>query len=263
MMRTVDDYCAEHPVTQPKLLHVFVRLHIRSVHVPREILTLLRSGYPDAAMARWRTLHEIATVMCLLSEQGEECAARYLDHQAVQAFEDARHYREAAERLGHGPLSDARYAKLRAAYLAAIHRYGKPFGKEYGWAAAALNGKPPTFTAIAEAVGRSHLRPYYRLASDNVHAGIMGALFKLGTVDPGKLLLGPTPVGLDEPGQNTALSLVLVLAQLLRVSPALDALVVVSAASSLADATVEQFASVGRALKVTTAGQRQRRKRRS
>lgn len=52
MMRTIDDYGAEHPATQPKLLHVLARLHIRSVHIAREILTLLRCGYPDAAMAR-------------------------------------------------------------------------------------------------------------------------------------------------------------------------------------------------------------------
>jgi len=69
------------------------------------------------------------------------------------------------------------------------------------------------------------MRPYYRLA-DNVHAGIMGALYKLGTVQRGKLLLEPTPVGLEEPGQNTALALAVCVAQLLRVCPALDALVI-------------------------------------
>ena len=263
MMRTIDDYGAEHPATQPKLLHVLARLHIRSVHVAREILTLLRCGYPDAAMARWRTLHELATVMCLLSDHGEECAVCYLDHQAVQEFEDAKRYQEAAEGLGRRQLSAVRYAKLRAARDAVVSRPGTAFRYDYGWAATSLNSKRPTFAAIEKAVGRSHLRPYYRLASDNLHAGIMGALYKLGTIQPGKLLLEPTPVGLEEPGQNTALTLALVLAQLLRVCPALDALVIARTALSVADEAVEQFVSVGQALEVTTEGSWRRRKRRS
>jgi hypothetical protein len=252
MMRTIDDYCAEHPAARPKLVHVLARLHIRSAHVAREILTLLRCGYPDAAMARWRTLHEIATVMCLLSEHEEECAGRYLDHQVVQEYEDAKRYQDAAAGLGRRPLSDARVAKLLAAREAMLVRHGKPFRHEFGWAASALKMEKPTFLDIEKAVGRSHLRPYYRLAGDNVHAGIMGALYKLGTKEAGMLLLEPTPVGLEEPGQNTALALALVLAAVARVCPAIDALVMTKAALALADEAVGQFVSVGRSLKVTT-----------
>jgi hypothetical protein len=253
MMRTVTDYCAENTVKQQKLLHVLARLHIRSVHVGREIQALLRCGYPDAAMARWRTLYEIATVMCFLSENGEDCAASYLDHQAVQQHEDAKKYQESAKRLGQRPMSGARYAKVRAASDAMVGRYGKAFRLDYGWAAHALKGKHPTFRAIEEAIDRSHWRPYYRLASDNVHAGIMGALYKLGTVERGKLLLEPAPVGLEEPGQNTGYALALALSQLLRVCPAIDALVIARTALVLADEAAEQFVAVSKSLVVTTA----------
>jgi hypothetical protein len=252
MMRTIDDYCAAHPATRPKLVHVLARLHIRSAHVAREILTLLRCGYPDAAMARWRTLHEISAVMCVVSEHGEECAARYLDHQAVQAYEDAKRYQDAAAGLRQRPMSAARYARLLAARDAMIVRHGKPFRHEYGWAASALKMEKPTFLDIEKAAGRSHLRPYYRLAGDNVHAGIMGALYKLGTKEDGLLLLEPTPVGLEEPGQNTALTLLLVLAAVALICPAIDAMVITKAAIVIADEAVDQFVSVGRSLKVTT-----------
>lgn len=262
MMRTMDDYCAEHPATQPKLLEVLARLHIRSVHVARDIHTLLRCGYPDAAMARWRTLHEIATIMCFLSEHGEECAAHYLDHEAVEQFEDAQRYQKAAEGLGQRPLSDARYAKLRVARDRVVGRYGEAFGRDYGWAAKALGDNGPTFAKIEERVGRSHLRPYYRLANHNVHAGISGALYQLGTIQLGRLLVEPTPIGLEEPGQNTALSLALVLAQLLRVCPALDALVIAHSALSVADQAADQFVVVSRSLIVTTDGDRGRPRRR-
>jgi hypothetical protein len=252
MMRTIDDYCAEHPTTRPKLIHVLARLHIRSAHVAREIVTLLRRGYPDAAMARWRTLHEISAVMCVVSEHGEECAARYLDHQVIQEYEDAKRYQAAAAGLGRRPMSDARFTKLLAAREAMLLRHGRPFRHEFGWAASALKMEKPTFLEIEQAAGRSHLRPYYRLAGDNVHAGILGALYKLGTKEAGMLLLEPTPVGLEEPGQNTALTLPLVLAAVARVCPAIDALVMTKAAVAIADEAVDQFVSVGRSLKVTT-----------
>lgn len=198
--------------------------------------------------------------MCLLSDHGEECAASYLNHQAVEAFEDAKKYQKAAKALGQRPLSKGRYAKLRATRDAVVSRYGEVFGRNYGWAAKALGDNGPTFSKIEEAVGRDHLRPYYRLANHNVHAGISGALYQLGTLQSGKLLLEPTPVGLEEPGQNTALTLALALAQLLCICPALHALVIARTALSVADEAVEQFVSVSQSLVVTTEGPRRRRK---
>lgn len=264
LMRTVQDYCAEHPTElQPKLLHVAARLHICSIHVAREIHTLMRCGYPDAAMARWRTLHEIVTVMGFLGQHGESCAASYVDHEAVQAFRDAKKYQSAAARLGHEPLTDAAFGNLQASYDAALARHGPAFRHDYGWAASALKLKKPTFTDIETAAGRSHMRPYSQLASDNVHAGIMGALYKLGTVQRGKLLLEPSPVGLEEPGQNTALSLAQMLAEVMGVCRAFDALVIVQAALAISDEASKQFVAVGKALNVKVAGQRRPRKRSS
>jgi hypothetical protein len=39
-----------------------VRLHARACQIAQEILTLVRAGYADGAMARWRALFEIGTV---------------------------------------------------------------------------------------------------------------------------------------------------------------------------------------------------------
>jgi hypothetical protein len=51
-------------------------LHARAVLVAREILCLLEGGFADGALARWRSLHEIAVVSAFLSERDNELAER-------------------------------------------------------------------------------------------------------------------------------------------------------------------------------------------
>ena len=59
------------------LVTVLTRLHARACQVAAEILTLLRDGFADGAMARWRTLHEIAVVAMFVRERGDGMAERY------------------------------------------------------------------------------------------------------------------------------------------------------------------------------------------
>jgi hypothetical protein len=44
----------------PHLVNVMARLHASACLVAFEILTLLQAGHAQAALARWRTLHETA-----------------------------------------------------------------------------------------------------------------------------------------------------------------------------------------------------------
>jgi hypothetical protein len=45
---------------------VLLKLHSRGIRLAREIIILLRFGYPDGAMARWRGLHENNIIFHLL-----------------------------------------------------------------------------------------------------------------------------------------------------------------------------------------------------
>jgi len=62
-----------------------LRLHIRACQVTNEIIILLENGYADGAMARWRTLHEIATVAAVIAKFGDELAERYVHYQIVES----------------------------------------------------------------------------------------------------------------------------------------------------------------------------------
>lgn len=211
-------------------LHAVVfRLQARACQVSNEILTLLRAGFADGAMARWRTLHEIAVTTTFICEAGEDAAARYVAHEVVEARRAAKNYDRCQERLGYEPLDQQEIDEIEAEYREAIERFGKPFGGDYGWAAAALGIDRPTFRDVEDHASLDHLRSHFQMASHNVHANPRGLYFRLGLLDEEDVLLtGPSTIGLADPGSATAVSLVQATAPVLNLSPTLDELVILS-----------------------------------
>ena len=212
--------------SSPHLVYVLTRLHARACQVTQEILTLLTAGFADGAMARWRTLHEIAVVASFISSHGEELAERYIQHQHIESRRALQKYIECQDRLGYEPLTGADTADNERECDAAIARFGPPFRHAYGWAAAKLGIKNPNFAQIEKAVGVEHLRAHYQLASHNVHANPKGAFFRLGLLRENAVLLaGPSNAGLADPGDSAAISLVLASTTLMVINPTLDNLV--------------------------------------
>src|SRR6266566_4210139 len=154
----------------PRTLDVLRRLHARACQITEEIIVLLSHGFADGAMARWRTLQEIAAVCVLISERGEDLAERYTAHEIVETRKGALQYQKYCQRLGQEPLDGDELASIEKAYAAALAKYGRDFGKPQGWAAKHLNKPDPTIADIQEASKIDHLLPYYRVASNNVHA---------------------------------------------------------------------------------------------
>jgi uncharacterized protein DUF5677 len=195
---------------QPVLWEVLFRLHARACQVTEEIILLLESGFADGAMARWRTLHEISVVATVLADRGEEIAKRYVAHEVVEAKSAMDEYERSWLPLGYPPISDRRKKHLLASYKEVIEVFGKPFGSIYGWAAHHLKRSKPTFSDLEEAAGRAQTRPYYKMASYNVHASPRGIYDRLGYDAQRMIIAGATNAGLTEPGQNTAFSLTLI-----------------------------------------------------
>jgi hypothetical protein len=235
---------------QPHKTDVLTRLHARACQVANEIRTLLASGFADGAMARWRTLHEIAVIAMFIAERDEGIAERYALHGAVESRKAARQHREFAQRLDEPPLTDEEMAALEQHVATLIERFKGAFATDYGWAADALANPKPTFADIERAAKVDHWRPYYRLASHNVHANPKGIFFKLGLVEEtGLLLAGASNYGLADPGQNTALSLLHVTVALNQLRPTLDGMVVVKILQELCDEVAEAFVRVQRQIK--------------
>lgn len=232
------------------LIECMLRLHARACQIAGEVEALLRAGFADGALSRWRTLHEVTVIAMFLNDHGEDVSQRYLDHLVVDSLKLARRLEAAHNVLGHRPGDPREMQALKDRVASMKLKYGDDFGEEYGWAASALNKKKPNFADIEDAVSLKKYRPYYKLASDTIHAGPTGAFRKLGLTAETQhgLLAGPSHYGLEEAGRLTTHTLSLINVAACMVAASVDAVVwarVITKISSDVDAA---FTSVSNRL---------------
>jgi hypothetical protein len=231
--------------SQMHLVDVLTRSHARACQVTEEVITLLAAGLADGAMAHWRTLHEIAVVALLVSRGGEELATPFWDHQIIESSRAAREYQKYQKRLDLDSIPNEELLAIEASRRAAGDRFGPDFDSPYGWAAPYVGCARPNFSNLEESIGIDHLRPYYRMASHNVHANPKGLFFKLGLLDEAEILLaGPSNLGLADPGQSTAISLMQTTSALGLLTESLDNTVALLVMSEITVRTQEAFAKV-------------------
>lgn len=214
------------PSIRSEKLNIATRLHARAIQVSCEISHLLKGGFADGAMARWRTLHETTAILIFIAEGDEDLAIRFTDFQSVQRRKAANRYNKYSEELGFTSLSPEDLGRFDLERNDIVGKYEAGFGNELGWAAKALGKEPGArtkvrFSDIEEFVGLDFLRPLYGFANQYIHAGIDSIGFKLGTSLSNKdlLLCGPSNEGLLEPIQCTSLSLIQATQAIISVSP--------------------------------------------
>ena len=229
------------------LFGVLVRLHVRACQTASEVLALLRSGFAMAAMARWRTIHELAVVMTLLSEHGKELAQRYLDYQAVERAKNAEDYQLYHAKLGFESYTTEEIATIRRQRDIVLKKYElEPnFRDPYGWAAKAICIRKPQFKQLEKAAKLDHLRPFYGMASHGIHSQSGDIFFQLGQIGPERVLIaGASNGGLADPGHSTLNSLALCTAILLGIAPDLDTAMTLPAMSRFVDEAGQAFLKI-------------------
>lgn len=186
-----------------------ISLHAKAVLVAREVLCLLYGGFPDGALSRWRSLHELAVTASFLASQGQEIAHRYLESAAFLNLKAARSFNIYAKRMGDSPFSDEEMAVLEARCKSLKDKFGWEIKKEYDWASPALSKEHPTFADVERSVSLDHWRPRYRWASQHTHAGYRSPLSTLGAAEALESMhvVGQSNSGFVDPLQMTALSL--------------------------------------------------------
>lgn len=213
------------------IVDALTRLHARGCQVTAEIMLLLRNGFADGAHARWRTLHEIAVITYFIAKHGNDLAERYLCHAAVESYKASLKYQEHCEALGYHKLTEEEMIKIREKYRYYLNKYGGNYRRPYGWASLALGKNNPAIADIEADVGLAHMRPYYKMASHNIHANPQGIFFRLGLIpESGDILLtGPSNLGFSDPGHCAAISLLQITMNLLTtIEPNLDRLVILN-----------------------------------
>lgn len=197
------------------VLEALTRLHAHSCQIASEILVFLHTGHANGAMARWRSLHEVAVVAMFLADNGQETARRYLLHDRVKSHEDAKAYQKHCGKLGYIAFSDEEMLTIETEYSLVLEEFGDDYQGGYGWAARALRTADPPhkggiyFSTLEEAVGLHHFEPFYRMASHTIHPSAKCISFNLGVIYPFNALpAGRSNAGLADPGQCCAISLV-------------------------------------------------------
>lgn len=193
---------------------VMPRLQANACRVAKEIVALLSAGYPKGAIGRWRTLHEISLITCLIAASERTVAERYEDHSVIQEHKKMARLIEMKRSLG-APLPPEfveHYERVKEERLRLVSKHGRGFRNDYGWAQPPVKGKGnrgPGIDDIERAVGLGHMRLIYAEASQQIHSNPNSVLWHLdpGAGDSIDLLFGPNTDGLSTPGVLTAYSM--------------------------------------------------------
>ncbi|KRP85955.1 hypothetical protein AOQ73_36360 [Bradyrhizobium pachyrhizi] len=187
-----------------------IHIHARSLLVTNECICLMKSGYPDGALARWRTLHELNVVAALLSDNSTEVALRYLVSFDLRALEAGKQMKKYAARSGMEPPTDAEIEALRVRCEAHLKRWpSMAQSGDYGWASDVVNSKRPSLLDLEEAVGLDHWRPRFKWSSQHNHGGHrpVGSLLAVTEAREPIFITGPSNSGMVDPLHMTAISL--------------------------------------------------------
>ncbi|KJF98850.1 hypothetical protein UB34_05245 [Photobacterium leiognathi] len=233
------------------LFDLLVRHHARACHISNEILCLLKNGFPDAAHSRWRALHEVNATAMFLDKHGSECAERFYFHDVIDSYDGMKEHKKYEERLQAKAPSAEIIEECKQEYDRLIKRYGKSFSSHYGWAAYIFPDRNPRtvgFATIEKDVGLDHMRPYYKWASQNIHAGSKGMRERLALAECNDdiLVVGQSNSGMTDPAHATALSLMQVTCVLLKLKPTLDHIVLMEVIRNYSDRIGQTFLSISK-----------------
>jgi hypothetical protein len=189
------------------LEYVLRRGHARSCLIAKEILLLLKNGYPDGAMSRWRAMYEVGTTMAFVIKYGEDCASRYLEHFEIDKFKAMQARNDCAEKLEYEPIQQEVIDAQAEICEKLKEKYGKHFKQDYGWAQGFMK-KHASFKSMADDVGFGHWFIHYKTSSQAVHSSYMSLLSPnaTGVMDEGILLAGQSQRGLFNPAQLLAIT---------------------------------------------------------
>lgn len=206
----LDDQAAVAAAEQDPTFYALMHLHAASCLTSSEILALLETGHAAGALARWRSLHEMAVYAAFLRKHGPETAERYVRHRHIKDHEDSAPLDKLLAANGGVPFSEPEKRTISDLREKLRGRYGEDFHGGFGWAKKAL-GKTGrvSFEDLQESAGLSNMEFFYRVASHQVHPTWKGIFDNPGR-PPGAgdelLLAVPTPYGLWLPAMLTARS---------------------------------------------------------
>lgn len=185
-----------------ELLGVLMRQHAHACRISGEIIHLLEGGYPDAAVARWRTLYEMVITCLLIKMYGRDAAIDYIKYGVVKNAEGINEHHRTANQIGVETFSQEEIDFANAQKQEITE--GNP-----SWHWARKYAGVSKLEKLREHVGLDKWSHNYKLASRNVHSDYfeMYCLYAMSEAKSDMLLVGQSNSGLTEPAHFTAISL--------------------------------------------------------
>lgn len=266
------DFFSKHryqPGVNRPLLDALGSLHARACRTALEVHQLLSGGFPLGALSRCRTLHEISVTSSIIGSYGtlpehKDLPSRFMLHHHISAYKDALQYQAASPVLGHTPFTPEEMQDMLRRKNELVQKFGSDYIRDYGWAAPVF-GHAPHFAELEKQAEISHLRPYYRWASHEIHSGSKGVHLNI-TESNGRSYMGtgPTVEGLADPGQMAMISLGQTTAHFLLEpleTPSLKAMLAVRSILLLSDRAMNAFVSAEKAVAAHSARAESRHRR--
>lgn len=185
-----------------ELIGVFLRQHAHACRISGEIIHLLEGGYPDAALARWRTLYEMVVTCLIIKKYGKEAAIDYIKQGTIHTAEGIEEHRKTAEAMGQETFTDEEveyYLNLKEEIT----------NGESGWHWARKHTGFKKIDKLSEHIELDKWSHNYKLANRNVHSDYfeMASLYAMSEAKQDILLCSQSHSGLTEPAHFTAISL--------------------------------------------------------
>ena len=202
----VDKFPEDEKLKFTQLLH----LHVKGCQIANEIYTLIKCGYADAALARWRTLHETSVVFIALFTNDLEVSKMFYEYQFIEKLKRIKTFEIHYETLNWKAPDEDTTKMLQKKQDELLNLYGADFLREYGWTIKFLPRGKRNFKTLEENVEFDYLRPFYQWANKGVHSGPEGTYTRLAFDEiniPREYLAGPSRYGMVDPMQFTTYSL--------------------------------------------------------
>lgn len=219
------------------LAHIFPK----SLSVVQEIICLLKGGFPDGAISRWRSLHEFSVTAMYVTKNGEKAALEYLLSLHFSARRAARQMNEHAERAELSKFTAAEMRDFDARCVEAESILGRVIEKDKDGEWPKITIHHPTFASVEKSVNMEHWRPWYKWASSYIHANHRPVQDSLGLTETSISinLVGASNSGFVDPFQLTALTLAQLVETFLKHSINLDRIIHIEVFHDLANQMVE------------------------
>lgn len=175
--------------------------HIRSCSMYSEVIHLIKGGFGDGALARFRSLHENAVISEFIYKNGEDAAECYFDYLVVMDLKDLNfEERELGEKIVDPDYKNDLKRRLDVIREKRGERFVDVKRGDYEWARDFLENRVnPSFNKIRNSIDRKHGKKPYKIASNSIHSAPKSIFSLISTLD-GTVHSGASNIGLSLPG---------------------------------------------------------------